>query len=119
MKITDLYWLAGIIEGEGCFSTGVPKGKRSARIRVRVSMADKDVVMRCMEITSLGHVAVRAQHGIGTKDLWGWTVTTQKDTAALMMTLYPLMGVRRQAKIRECLADWKAVNKVGRPRASK
>ncbi len=104
--IKDLYWLSGLIEGEGCFSLkdnhGIPA------IRFSIKMTDKDVVYKAHNTLKLGYV-----YGpiitIHRKDCWDYIIHRQSDVAALMMTLYPLMGERRQKKIRELLAIWKSI----------
>jgi hypothetical protein len=100
-------WLAGIIEGEG--TIGVAKGKYPV---VAVVMSDGDVVRRCQEYAGHGSVRGPYDRPNGNLPLWGWKITG-RHAAGLMMTIYPLMGIRRQAKIQECLTTWKTVRRWG------
>jgi hypothetical protein len=99
--LKDLYWVAGIVEGEGCFTI------HREYIRVSVKMTDEDIIRRLHSVTGIGKVAGPHANG-DLKPSWKWEVNVQKDASALMMTLYPIMGERRQEKIEECLAHWKS-----------
>jgi hypothetical protein len=99
IAVRDLTWAAGILEGEGYF------GLRPQGITVALSMTDKDVVDRFHSIFRFGS---RKERGLPSgKTAYTWTVTDQADAAGLMMTLFSLMGQRRQARIMECLQAWK------------
>lgn len=102
--VRDLAWLAGLLEGEGCFSLAKGHGPRH-KITIQLSMTDEDVVRHAAEIAGVGASVKCYQRG--GKDVFVWIVGKQNDAAALMMTLCPLMGERRQAKIRECLKAWR------------
>lgn len=115
MTTAELAWVAGIVEGEGCFSMDTRQARKKGGkvyINIRVAMVDEDVVRKLHKISGVGTVLgpilspSRAEHNY--QPLYIWAVQKQKDAAALMMTLYPLMGIRRQAKITECLAAWRA-----------
>lgn len=96
--MNDLYWLAGLIEGEGSFGyyVGSP--------RVTVKMCDLDIVTR---------LAAHLKSNVRSDKLRPrckqiYTVEANGHRAAgLMMTLYPLMGARRQERIRACLSEWR------------
>lgn len=108
----DLGWLAGLLEGEGCFRWH-RQIRRDGRPdwfapRILLQMTDEDIVRRAQAVVGIGHV--RGPYGPykgGTKAHWAWTVSRNADAVGLMMTLYPLMGERRQAKIREILDAWR------------
>lgn len=105
IDLKDLYWLAGIIEGEGSFS--VDLNRPYPIISAKVVMTDLDVVEKCHRIAGVGRLTGPYSQN-GNKDCWRWTVTKQKDVAALLMTIYPLMGNRRQEKIKSLLEIWKS-----------
>lgn len=101
MKDSDLYWLAGLLEGEGCFSICGGNGNTPT---VAVGMTDIDIMERVgrllgktpyrpAQMFSSGK-RVRDSHRI---HIYG------KPAVAWMRRLYPLMGHRRQARIREVL----------------
>jgi hypothetical protein len=110
-NVKDLYWLAGIMEGEGSFYMH-PEGGR-LYLRTSLSMTDEDVVARCHEITGVGTFGGPYEGRENAKTYWTWKISRQTDAAAVMMTLLPLMGERRSAKIRECLSAWQAVDHPG------
>ena len=96
----DIHWLAGILEGEGTFGD---------RRRIRLKMTDRDVVERVAKLWKRPLVVEKLQPNrkqaystaIGSIDAIGW-----------MMTLYSLLGTRRQTKIRQILADWKSTRQI-------
>lgn len=71
-------------------------------------MCDEDVVRKAHQIAGVGHVKERTTQTVTGKRVWTWSVTAIEHAAGLAMTLYPLMGERRQAKIRELLLEWRA-----------
>jgi hypothetical protein len=109
IDMKELYWLAGLIEGEGSFTfTNTPHGYP----RVKVKMTDEDVVRRCQTVSGVGKVSGPHSNG-DLKPSWTWVVQRHSHAAGLMMTLYTLMGERRQEKIRECLQRWEAEDNPG------
>ena len=98
MKSKDLYWLAGLIEGEGCFA------KSGRTPSIRIDMLDKDVVDRAAHL--MGPCTVHSRT-IPTGHLQYRTIVCGERAIALMVRLLPLMGKRRQIKIRDVL-DWAA-----------
>jgi hypothetical protein len=100
ISIAQLHWVAGLIEGEGCFWQ-----RRNGEILVQVLMTDGDVIGRLQVILGFGTLSQkRLPSG---KIAYQWASRRQEQTAGLMMTLLPLMGARRSDKIRECLKAWK------------
>lgn len=98
MILKDVYWLAGLLEGEGCFSTS-----RFCPI-IALSMTDEDVVSRATKLlgASYGrHICKKPRKDCFQVHLYG------DKAIAWMMTLYPLMGKRRQERIREIISGWK------------
>jgi len=97
----NLSWFAGIMEGEGYFGI-----RKSGGLTIEVTMTDKDVIDRVASLFSFG---TRSEKTLPSgKIAYWWGVSKQSAAAGLMMTLYSLMGERRQKKIAECLAHWKA-----------
>lgn len=106
-RLTDVAWLAGILEGEGCFqhtpSRLVGKKRWTARAAITVTLGstDRDVVERVAFLIG-GNVTerkVRPRH----KPFWTTQVSGQKaeDT---MRAIYPWMGTRRKDRIDALLA---------------
>jgi|HubBroStandDraft_6_1064221.scaffolds.fasta_scaffold00134_6 hypothetical protein len=102
LEMNELCWLAGLLEGEGCFHAQPQGRKRTPNLLIQVAMTDRDVVEHVAKLFGCNlrtpckprahqHKTVYSVGVCGIKAL-GW-----------MMTLYPLMGARRQAKIREII----------------
>lgn len=119
MKSADIHWLAGYLEGEGCFghynrrrSRDVAGERRDGSrggsqfvLMVSVGSTDLDVIERAATLMR-GHVYARKKIRGRKRD---WTVHIGGPRAAgLMMTLLPLMGARRAKRIKEALAAWRA-----------
>lgn len=104
VETEDIYWLAGLLEGEGCFGAHT----KTKTPRIRLNMTDLDVVERAHKL--LGATCKisrvdRSKQNPNWKDTYNFTVPGRR-AAGWMMTLYSLMGERRQAKIREVLFEW-------------
>lgn len=97
----DLYWLAGLLEGEGSFVAGPPSSPNCPRIQL--PMTDRDVVEHAARL--LDRPVWRSDRGqeFGYKPVF---LTALKGAAAvqLMKALRPAMGQRRQAQIDHALA---------------
>lgn len=109
--IKDIYWVAGLIEGEGCFylRKRTVEGKRTQYRHKRyplitVGMTDRDVIDK---LASFWDVTVRTTYRYGNEKTYYTTVIGGKKAIGWMMTLYPLMGKRRREKIREVIKGWK------------
>lgn len=97
LKPTQLMWLAGLIEGDGCFL----QRKDCFSPRVFVAMVDKDTVERFA-----APFKVNVRHVPSRKENWQPYFVAQVGSAAalaLCKTLYPHMGKRRQHRIDEML----------------
>lgn len=99
METRDLGWLAGLLEGEGCFVIG-----NSASLLLQ--MTDRDVVQRASEMLN-SKVSPHPRLKLNRKPLY-YTAVHGSRAAAWMMTLWPFMGERRRAKILECLRYWRS-----------
>ena len=100
IPLRDLYWFAGLMEGEGCFSL-----RRGCDLTIEVGSTDNDVIDRVKSIFDFG--LVNQRNLPSGKVFHTWTVLGQTHAAGLMMTLLPLMGKRRSERIMQCLSKWK------------
>ena len=116
MEKHELYWIAGILEGEGCFSPhkGKPRkdGSRAIKAYIQLHMRDEDIVRRVCECTGVGKVygpyhftrnyagATKAYDKSKHSGQYRWCVTGD-EALELLKELYPLMGERRREKIDE------------------
>lgn len=104
-----VYWLAGLLEGEGSF------GFYGRSPRIQICMTDHDVMERARVLLDFKPMLFRRmpnQHS--TRSAWQMTICGRR-AAGWMMTLYPLMGARRQERIRKVLAEWRSRKALSRP----
>lgn len=106
----DLAWLAGLIEGEGTFDSPRRVGGRGGSYRgcvITVGMTDEDVVARFARL-----VGAKSYHSRPGRDgrlaLYSCTIS-EPYAIVLMLRLYPLMGLRRQQRIAECIQTTRQV----------
>jgi hypothetical protein len=98
IKNNDLCWLAGILEGEGCFSYSCSPG-------IKIGSTDKDIVDRVAKYFNRksrgGYKYKVNKKPVYYTEIWG--------IAAIewMKRLYPLMGIRRKQKIKENIIRFK------------
>ena len=103
MNRNDLYWLAGLVEGEGSFMAPSPSAPNQPKISV--SMTDKDVVKRVAKLFGTVVTPLRMA-----RSHWRpayLTRCTSRRAAGMMWMLYPLMGTRRKAQIRWAVRYYK------------
>jgi len=109
IKTSDIHWLAGLLEGEGCFGVvrNRPKDKPGVRTypRITLGMCDNDVVLRAQKL--MGGTLSQRPAKENRKPVLTLSIQRQALAAGWMMTLYPLMGARRQEKIRTLLEQWR------------
>ena len=116
----DLFWLAGYLEGEGCFSLRRAKGgtkvlqpngtyhklKSERRsFSIIAATTDKDIAERVAKIMRCRiKPEIRDKRG-NRKPLYVACLGRRKDVRELLTLLLPLMGERRSAKIRYLLSE--------------
>jgi hypothetical protein len=99
-SLRDIAWLGGLLEGEAAFTDS------RGSVAIQLAMTDADTIARAAAILGVnvrapwvrkdGHKTVHSCYVLGYKAI-GW-----------MMTLYQFLGERRQARIREIIAKWRA-----------
>jgi len=100
MTNEEIGWLAGLLEGEGCFST------YQKLPRISVAMTDRDVIERVamlLEVNARGPY----QRKNGTKPVFAATAIGYR-AERIMRAILPFMGERRSEKIRSVLQAWNA-----------
>lgn len=112
MELIPLYWLAGILEGEGTFLSGPPSEPNSPI--VRLCMTDVDVVARAAALLDRAVTPVRARQAHHKPPF----VTQIKGAGAvaLMAAVRPVLGPDRTAQVDRVLASW-APRRVRSPAA--
>lgn len=96
MTQTELAWLAGWLEGEGCFE--LAEGRYP---RVTGTTTDRDIAERARSYA--GGSIYECQRDNGRKLRYDWRIAKRAEAEALMRELLPWMGDRRAAKIMEIL----------------
>lgn len=98
-------WLAGLLEGEGCFmlAKSVPRGNP----RISLAMADLDVVMKATALIGAGSIST--SNRLGRRPIYTFVVTGIP-AYEVMEAIRPFMGRRRGAKIDEIMSRWDPVD---------
>lgn len=111
----DIAWMAGLLEGEGSFCVGKRKVKDKEYKRVLISlvMTDRDVVQKAANLFECNVGPPTQPKYPGSKLIHRLSVCGQR-AIEWMMTVYPLMGERRQMQIEKCIEAWK--NSPGKSR---
>ena len=110
-QITNIAWLAGILEGEGSFHSYTHK-KKWFVARISINMTDRDVISHIAEIVgckSFRGPYVNDSH-LGKKPLWALAISGRR-AIKWMQTLRPHMSQRRREQIDTVLtgyAEYKA-----------
>jgi hypothetical protein len=102
ITIKEIAWVAGLLEGEGNFRVNV------ASPRITIKMCDLDIIERFKSLTkSKNKIHRRGFDNPKHKPCYGIAINGIH-AIQWMMTVYPLMGLRRKTKIREILHFWKS-----------
>lgn len=102
--LTEIAWVAGLMEGEGSFIA-----TKYGSPFMTIQMNDKDVLEKLLTILGTAKLYGPYRHRRGENyDTPHYRVTAYS-TAAIewMMTIWPLMGTRRRAKIKGIIGAWK------------
>ena len=94
MDDRDLYWLAGLFEGEGtfCFAYGKPRA-------LAIQMTDLDTLKRVQDLVG-GNICKTKKQKDHHKESWRWYMSGLK-AKNLAVKLEPLLMSRRAARCRE------------------
>lgn len=94
----DFAWLAGLLEGEGCFTNSFQNGNKEATPRIQLTMTDEDVVERAANLlgTKVTSTNWRTK---GDKAVFRTSLARQDDLKIILTKIYPYMGQRRKEKI--------------------
>lgn len=101
MDIKNIYYIAGLLEGEGCFGFyGCPS--------IQINMTDLDTIEKAKLILDIRNKNIVRMQNKGAKNYKNsFTLNVSGDVAIQwMMTLYPLMSIRRKEKIKEIIGKW-------------
>lgn len=109
-------WLAGIFEGEGCFTGKFGNGRHKGRsVRAQVKMSDRDTIEKFQRLIGIGNVKGPYLDGKGiSKPMWAWTANSFEVFQQTICYLWPWLGERRKAKATELLKKYSAWQAIPR-----
>lgn len=117
MSTKDIAWLAGLLEGEATFNLAGGRHSRQQRPtnpRIVLCMTDEDVCRRAHAL--LGGNFYGPYRGRAFKPHYKSYFrvdVTGRRAVGWMMTLYSLLGERRQGKVRQILEVWRSTKPPG------
>lgn len=98
MMDVELAWVAGFLEGEGCFAWNIGSTQH-----VRVSQRQREPLLRLQKYVGAGRIVRKKpttnRAGISSKAGWRWTIHGE-NARRLMKQVYPLMSPWRKKQIR-------------------
>ena len=98
MLIKELYWIAGFLEGEGCFYY-------SNSSVISANQVQQEPLLRLQKL--LGGSLYRAKaRPKPCQRIYVWTITGQR-AVAIMMTVFSLMSPKRKKAITKAISRWK------------
>ena len=105
-KLTDdLYWAAGFLEGEGCFTPNRTQDRKRGYARIAATQVQRWPLEQLRTLFGGQLRMVKSRHE-GWSDQWRWTASSKRAVEA-MMTVYSLMSPRRREQIKAALGEWK------------
>lgn len=96
-------WIAGILEGEGCWTANGCRGNWLVSVR----MTDRDIIERLRHITGVGRVTME-ENKKGYKTAWAWQVAARPQREWLTVAVWPWLGTRRRERILQLWSDIRA-----------
>ena len=103
IAIKEVYWLAGILDGEACFRIA---GQGNGSPTIAVTMTDEDTIIKIAKLFKRPHSNFNSPSNRGNKHLY-YTGIHGDPAIEWMFTLYSLMSHRRKAQIRDVIGKWK------------
>jgi len=100
--LRDIAWLAGLLEGEGCFNMSGTNGSA----RISLNLTDRDIIEKAAQLLG-SHINKPCIRSFPLKTVYSTAFFSHR-AAAWMMTLYPFLGERRKTAVRNTLAIWRS-----------
>lgn len=105
MQWNELYWLAGLLEGEGSFCTAPPSSTQNG-ILISLQMTDEDVIAKVSELFGVKYSAPKLRNP---KHKQAYQLSLRGRRAKeVMLMIKPLMSLRRQQQIQRALDSYKS-----------
>lgn len=117
MRLIDIAWLAGIIEGEATLGFHHSREKtRDKRLpEISVKMTDKDIMQRIAKLLGaklygpyIQTMKKRFPNQFGHYKSVYHVVFRGKKAIGLLFTIYTFLGERRRERAQELITQWKA-----------
>ncbi len=128
MLVTDSFgnWLAGFIDGEGCFQIVNPSAKANyhCRFEIRLRGDDLAILKEIQEATGLGSIvsASARPDRPNQNPMAAWIITSKTDCLGLVMLLtsYPLRAKKLRDFViwREAVTIWASLERRGKSRVN-
>lgn len=101
MQDTDIAWVAGLLEGEGCFSIYERKNRpNTTDCAIHCEMTDEDVIRKLHNIVGVGNISYRPARR-NRQPTWILSVYKKHDIFKILISIMPYMSKRRLAKASE------------------
>lgn len=108
MNVNDVYWLAGLMEGEAWFGAAPPSQPNVPYLRV--VMTDLDTITRVQALLG-GKIKKWPKRAAHHQDQWA--VELRGGNAASVMKMFrPLMSIRRRVAIDHALDSYRPSRRV-------
>ena len=104
MDVQTLYWLAGLLEGEGSFMRGTPSCPNLPVIALQ--MTDEDIVAKVSQIFGVKYSKDKPSKRHVENPHWKrvYSVRIKGQRAVdIMQEIFPLMGIRRQKQMQNAI----------------
>ncbi len=92
MTATEIAWLSGIYEGEGCINKD---RRKPSTWRISLVMTDFDVIDKLQKLTGVGSVRTRTKQKDHHKTAYQWIVGRKAQVQYLLSLMLPYLGNRR------------------------
>ncbi len=102
----DRAWLAGFIDGEGCFHAAQGRERQRPALQFHVGNCDRVVIEHVARLLNLSNVRVTNQGRAGWRPRWSVTLCGASKILALLDLIEPfLVSKRREARVFRRLAE--------------
>lgn len=109
LSVNQIYWLAGLIEGEGCLLL-VPSGysKTKNKPSLQLEMTDEDVIQKVAALFNKKYLCTKRYTRPNSQPTY-FVRVYGSEAVGWIYTLYSLLSLRRRAKAREIIGVWKGI----------
>jgi hypothetical protein len=113
---SDARWLAGVIDGEGCISSGHSNREPFIwRPFVGVSNTNLPFLKEIKRIVGFGHIYTRIHNGKKWRDSYEWRISRYSEMRWLLNKVKPFLIIKKkQALVLLSAPLWKEKNKTAR-----